>query len=108
MASPAASVDSLRATLRIAQLNANDDTNPTWDDFEQALTTVDALYRSSASTGDGERLRSLMDEWEATSEVGWSRPLSIEEARCVLSALAEGVAAMTTAEWERMRKVNRG
>jgi hypothetical protein len=34
------SVQSLKATLRIAQLDSNDDTNPTWDDFECALATV--------------------------------------------------------------------
>jgi hypothetical protein len=43
-------------------------------------------------------MRVLMDEWEATAEIGWSRPLTVEEARCVLSALSEGVVAMTTAE----------
>ena len=63
---------------------------------------------SAAYIGDPALLRSLMDEWEATAEIGWSRPLTIEEARCVLAALVEGVAAMTTAEWARMRGVNRG
>jgi hypothetical protein len=62
----------------------------------------------AAYTGDGDRMRVLMDEWEATAEIGWSRPLTVEEARCVLSALSEGVVAMTTAESERMRTVSRG
>lgn len=36
-------VESLKATLRIVQLGSDDDTNPSWDDFEQALATVDTL-----------------------------------------------------------------
>lgn len=65
----------------------------------------------SAATGDhyGEpTLRELMDEWEATAEVGWGRILTVAEARIVLRALAEGEAAMTTAEWERTRGMGRG
>jgi hypothetical protein len=33
--------------------------------------------------------RELLEEWEAASEVGWSRSLSVGEARIVLAALAE-------------------
>jgi len=61
-----------------------------------------------ADNAASEHLRALMDEWRATAEVGWSRPLSIEEARLVLRALAEGWDSPTTAEYERTRRISRG